>query len=185
MHCKENDFVISPASKRILLAFAYPKTPKQAQVELSVKKIKLKPFLEKHFLKCLNPECRKGRFYIITERTRKILEPNCPEFNLRKDWPIIGWIMASPRQRLVALRSVDERKLYSEEVRMRATQFNWHISRPSMKNILKELVGKHLVDTEILERIRFYWIAPYGQKIKDELAVLAPLSPAISSVSIS
>jgi len=49
-----------------------------------------------------------------------------------------------------------------------------------MKDILKELVEKHLVDTEILEGIRFYWIAPYGQKIKDELAVIEPLSSAIS-----
>lgn len=172
----------NPRTRQILLAFSYPKTPKQVQIELSIRKIKLKPFFDKHLLKCLNPGCRKGRFYIITETTREILQPNCPECSLDKDWEIIGWVIASPRQRLVALRSVDERKLCSEEVRMRSTQFNCHISRPSMKNILKELIQKHLVDTEMFMRERFYWISNYGQEIKDELAVLAPLSPSISSV---
>lgn len=166
----------NPRARQILLIFASPKTPKQAQIDLSVRKIKLKPFLDKHLLKCLNPECRKGRFYTLTETTRKALEPNCPECSLDKDWHIIGWVLASPRQRLVALRSVDDRKLCSEEVRMRSTQLNCHISRPSMKNILKELIQKHLVDTEILMRERFYWINSYGQEIKNELAVLAPLT---------
>lgn len=175
-------WIINPKKRQILLAFSYPKTPKQAQIELSIKKFKLKPFLDKRLLKCLNPGCRKGRFYIITEKIRDSLKPNCQECNLHNDWEIIGWVIASPRQRLVALRSVDERKLCSEEVRMRSTQFNCHISRPSMKNILKELIQKHLVDTEIFMRERFYWISNYGQEIKNELAVLAPLSPSISSV---
>lgn len=172
----------NPRTRQILLNFSSPRTPRQARLNLSVKKLELRPFLKTGLLKCLNPDSRKGRFYTLTEKARKILEPDCPECNLDKDWEIIGWIVASPQQRLVALRSVYENKLCSEEVRMRATLLNCHISRVSMKNILKELVGKRLVDTEILERIRFYWIAPYGQKIKDELAVIAPLSPAISGI---
>lgn len=170
----------NPRTKQALLIFATPKTPRQAEIQLSVKKLKLKPFLEKHLLRCLNPECRKGRFYILTDKAREYLKPNYHECDLNKDWELIGWIMASPRQRLIVLRCIDERKLYSEEIRMRATQFTSHLTRESTTIILKELIGKHLADSEIIERIRFYWITEHGKKIRDEMAVLAPIFSSLS-----
>lgn len=165
--------------KEILLAFSIPKTPKQVEITLSIRKIKLKPFLEKGFLKCLNPIGRKGRFYVLTQKARECLGLGYQEYDMKKDWELIGWIMASPRQRLIVLRFIDERKLCSEEIRMRATQFTHHLTRESTKVILKDLINKHLVGSEILERIRFYWITEYGQKIKDEMATLSPLTQTL------
>lgn len=166
----------NPKTKQLLLAFSIPKTPKQVEAMLSLSKIKLKPLLEKGFLKCLNPKGRKGRFYVLTQKTRECLGLGCQECALNKNWELIGWLMASPKQRLIVLRCIDERKLYSEEVRMRATQLTSHLTRESTKVILKDLINKHLADSEILERIRFYWITTYGQKIKDEMATISPLT---------
>lgn len=172
----------SPERKRILLAFAEPKTIKQAQTLLSVRKLTAKSFINHSCLKCLNPHAEKGRFYVLSKKARESLNPNCNEYDAYKDWECIGWIVSSPRMRLAVLRSVDNRKLYSEEIRMVATQFNSKLSRTWTRNTLKELEGKKLVESELMEHIRFYWISSYGQKIKDELAVIAPLSPSISSV---
>lgn len=173
-------WINTPKRREILLIFAVPKTLKQAQIELSVRKLTLKSFLRNNCLLCLNPDLRKGRFYVLTEKARKYLNPNCPDCDIHKDWDCIGWIVASPRMRLAVLRCIDNRKLYSEEIRMRATQFNSRLSRPWVKTTLKQLVERNLANSELIERIRFYWITAYGQKIKDELAVLAPLSPLFS-----
>lgn len=169
-----------PKRREILLVFAEPKTLKQAERELCLRKLTLKSFLKNHFLQCLNPDARKGRFYVLTEKARDCLKPNCFEFDINKDWDCIGWIVSSPRMRLAVLRCIDERKLYSEEIRMMATQFNSHLSRSNVKKALRQLIERHLVDSEILERIRFYWITSYGQKIKEELAVISPLHPSFS-----
>lgn len=165
----------NPEVRQVLLVFSSPQTHRQAKLKLSVKNLKLRPFLETDLLKCLNPDLKKGRFYTLTQRARDILKIECNTVDFDKDWEMIGWVIASPQQRLVALRSVDEKKLCSEEVRIRATMLNCHISRISMKNTLKELMQKQLVDTEILQRERFYWISTYGQKIKNDLAVIVPL----------
>jgi len=172
---------ISPSNKRILLAFSSPCTPKKARHQLCLKKITFKEYLKNKLLKCLTPDERNTKLYVLTDKARMLLGEPPSAIDLNKDWKCIGWLLASPRQRLVVLRSVDDRKLCSEEVRMVATMLNCRISRPSMKDILKELVGRRLVDTEIMEHVRFYWITDYGKKIKDEMAVIAPLSPAISS----
>jgi hypothetical protein len=150
--------------------------------ELCLKKIKFRLFIKDGLLKCLNPKTDKARFYVLTNKARKILKQPPSEVNLNKDWECIGWVLSSPKMKLVILRCVDGRKLYSEEIRMRATQFNYHLSRPCVKDILKSLLEKRLVNSEIMEHVRFYWITPYGQKIKDDLAVIAPLAPAISSL---
>jgi hypothetical protein len=172
----------NPRIKQVLLVFSIPKTPTQAARELSLRKLKLKPFLENHLLKCLNPEARKGRFYIVSEKARKCYKILCSDSS-GKNWECIGWIISSPRQRLAIMRCIDDRKLTSEEIRMRATQFNSHLSRSSTKNILRELGARHLVDSDILEGFKFYWANLYGLKIKNELAVIAPISPGFSSVS--
>ncbi len=173
---KPNEGINNPRIKQILLIFSTPKTPKQAAHQLSIRKIKLTSLIKNHLLKCLNPDSRKGRFYVLTDKAREIL-PQCPETDINKDWDCIGWILSSPRQRLAIMRCVDGRKLTSEEIRMRATQFNSSISQSSAKNILRELVEKRLIDSEILERIRLYWLSSYGRKIKDEITVCYPLSP--------
>lgn len=171
-----NEEITNPRIKQILLIFSTPRTPEQAAHQLSVKKLKLTSFVKNHLIKCLNPASRKGRFYVLTNKARDIL-PGCPDADTSKDWECIGWIISSPRQRLAVIRCMDERKLTSEEIRMRVTQFNSSISRPSIKNILRELIGRHLVDSEIFTRIRFYWINSHGKEIKDEIAVCYPLSP--------
>ena len=182
MAAKEADETkISPANKRILLTFSLPCTPKTAMRILCLKKIKFNLFIKEGLLKCLNPEEKIARFYALTEKARELLSlpKSCGE---NKEWKIIGWILASPRQRLVVLRSANEQKLTSEEIRARATQLNARLTRISTKNILNELIKKHLVDAEMLERMKFYCLNSYGIKIKQELAVIAPLSPAIFGV---
>lgn len=166
--------------KQILLIFLIPKTPSQAERELCIKKFNPKPFLENNLLKCLNPEARKGRFYTLSDKARKPLNINYAD-GINKDWDCIGWIISSPRQRLAVMRSVNDMKLTSEEIRARATQFNCHMDRTSIKRILKQLMEKHLVDSEILERIKFYRANSYGMKIKQELAVIAPIAPLSSA----
>jgi hypothetical protein len=176
---EDNETKISPANKRILLAFSLPRTPKTAMHILCLKKIKFNLFIKEGLLKCLNPEEKIARFYALTEKTRELLSlpKSCDE---NKEWGIIGWVMASPRQRLVVLRSANEQKLTSEEIRARATQLNAKLTRISTKNVLNELIEKHLVDTEVLERMKFYWLTSSGIKIKQELAVISPLSPLFS-----
>lgn len=166
----KGDWINHPKTRQILLSFSAPKTPSQVEKELQIKKLKLKPFLDKKLLESLNPDARKGRFYILTSRARRLLKLSDSKKD-RKDWALIGWIMASPKQRLIVLRVMDDRKMTSEEIRERAIQMNPCFSRTSTKDILKELVNKGLVDTEIMERMRFYWINSCGQKIKNELAM--------------
>ncbi len=175
------DWLNSPRMQQILLVFSAPKTPKQAQLELSVRKIKLNSFLENNLLKCLNPEARKGRFYVLSGKARKQLNLSVSKNDTDKNWELIGWIIASPRQRLAILRVMDSRKFTSEELRARATQFNAHMTRISTKSILREMIEKHLVDTETIERLRFYWLTSYGLKIKDDVSVIAPIAPLSSS----
>lgn len=170
----------SPRTRQILLVFSMPKTPKQAETELSIRKLKLKPFLEKNLLRCLSPEAKKGRFYIVSEKAKKLCKITELGNSMGKDWELIGWIVASPKQRLAVLRVMDARKLTSEEIRARGTQFNASLTRISTKSILRELVEKHLVDTEVVERMRFYWLNNQGIKTKEELSVIAPISPLFS-----
>ncbi len=164
-----------PRIRQILLIFASPKTPRQAEKAYG-SKLKLKPFIQENFLECLNPNARKGRLYLVSKEVRKCFNLSYPETENCGNWEVMGWIVASPRQRLVIMRCVDERKLASEEIRMRATQFNANLTRPATKKTLSQLVQKHLLDSEVLERIRFYWINEFGIKIKQELAVIAPIS---------
>ncbi len=167
-------------NKKILLAFSIPKTPRNVERELFIKKLNLKPFLDKGLVRPLNPAVRKGRFYALTDEVRKWLKLLRSETNNEKDWELIGWVIASPRQRLAVLRSMDSEKRTSEEIRARASQFNANISRTSIKGILKEFVGRNLVETEVLEGIRFYWLNQQGIEIKQDLAAIAPLSALFS-----
>jgi len=112
MLSKEADFVISPASKRILLAFSSPSTPKKAMHLLCVRKIKFQIYVNAGLLKCLNPEEKRARFYVLTEKARKLLSLPPSELDLHKDWECIGWIISSPKMKLTVLRFVDGIRYY-------------------------------------------------------------------------
>jgi hypothetical protein len=163
------DWIKQVAINQILLSFSAPKTPRQVEKELGIKKLKLKPFLEKHLLETLNPEARKGRFYILTSKARRLLKLPSSKKGNNKDWDLIGWIMASPKQRLVVLRFVNSEKRTSEEIREKTSQLNPHLSRISTKGILKELINEGLVETEMLDRKRYYWLSEEGLDIKKSL----------------
>lgn len=162
-------WIHQPKNNQILVSFSVPKTPKQVEKEVCVRKLKIKPFVGKRLIRCLNPEAKKGRFYILTNKARKLLKlSNCKKVP-NKDWDLIGWIMASPKQRAVVSIVVDSVKRTSEEIRKRASQLNPHLSRLSAKGILKELISKGLIETEMNERKRYYWISEKGKLILDKV----------------
>ena len=164
-------WIHQPKVNQILLSFSVPKTPKQVEKELGITKLKLKPFLEKHLLECLNPEARKSRFYIMTNKARRLFKLTVSKKEGKKDWDLIGWIMASPKQRLVVLKAValDSAKRTSEEIRERASGVNPHLTRISTKGILKELIGKDLIETEMNEKKRYYWISEKGKLLRRDI----------------
>lgn len=159
------DWIEKPEIKRILLSFLCPKSPRQVEKELGLRKLKLKTFIENRLLVSLNPEARKGRFYVLSDRTRKLLkiedliEAHCT------NWELTGWVMASPKQRLVILQVLDAAKRTSEELRIRAQRLNPCLSRISTKSILHELVGCSILATVLANRKRYYWITPLGAEV--------------------
>ena len=166
------EWALRPKIKSILLAFAAPKTPKQAEKELSIRKLKTPPFIAKGLLECLNPNARKGRLYIATPKARVLLQLPGARKGSRNDWRIIGSIMASPKQKLVIFLTVDEQKKTSEEIRLKAFSINPHLSRISTKEILNALVEGKIIGTEIIGRKRFYWLNALGIKIKAQVISL-------------
>ena len=46
------DWIDQSKINQIVLSFLVTKTPRQAEKELCIKKLKLKPFLENHLLEC-------------------------------------------------------------------------------------------------------------------------------------
>ena len=169
-----------PKIKSVLLAFTIPKTPGQIEKELNIKKLKIDPFLKKGLLESLNPHARKGRFYLTTLKARKLLQLSETRKGISKNWQLIGKIMASPKQKLAVLLTIDSQERTSEEIRLRAAKMNPCLSRISTKAVLRELIAEKLIDTELIERRRFYWITEQGEKIRNELP-LAQTSPLSSS----
>jgi len=90
-------------------------------------------------------------------------------YNQNTDWNVIGWLLSSPRQRLVLLSTIalDCKKRTSEEIRTRASRLNPNFTRISTKTILNELVGKSLVETELFDRKRYYWINKNGDSVNN------------------
>jgi hypothetical protein len=155
--------------KQILLAFYGPRTPGIVQQITGIKKLKLKPYIERNLIKCLNSGARKGRLYTITNKSRKLLTLPTSKNQRDINWAIKGWIIASPRQRLVVLKNIDSVKRTSEEIRERASKLNTHLTRISTKGILKEHVNKNLVATKIKNRKRYYWINDNGRLIVKDI----------------
>jgi len=105
----------------------------------------------------------------MTNKARRMLKLTVSKKEGKKDWDIIGWIMASPKQRFVILKMVDSKKRTSEEIRERASGLNPHLTRISTKGILKELIGKGLIETEMSEKKRYYWISEKGKLLRRDI----------------
>lgn len=165
------DLIWKPKNRKILMAFAIPKTPTEVQQELNICKINLKPFLKLGLMKCLNPETHKGRLYSLTNKSRKLLKiPNHKQENQKK-YDVIGKIMASPKQKYVIMKTImkDTNKRTSEEIRVRSSNLNSCLTRISTKAILKELIIMELVDSEMgIDRRRYYWITGKGRLIAND-----------------
>ena len=171
------DWMNRPVNKSILSSFATPKTPTQVKNELGVKKFSLKPFLNRELLECLNPESYKGRLYVLTNNARKLFK--IPHYGRRnkKDYGLIGFITASPRQRYVVLKSLSMNpgQRTSEEIRLKSSNQNPCLSRISTKSVLEELINKGLVETEKgRDRKRYYWINEDGKSLADDLFHISP-----------
>ncbi len=154
-----DDWIQQPKINQILFSFLVPKTPRYVERALRIKKLKMKPFLEKGLLESLNPRVRKGKLFRISTKARGLLKLPVSKSRGALNWHLIGWVMASPKQRVVLLRVVDAAKRTSEELRLRASQYNCHLTRISTKEILNSLVDKGLIETEIVDRKRYYWIS--------------------------
>ncbi len=166
------EWITLPKNKQVLEAFLIPKTPSQIQTELNINKINLKPFLQRGLIKCLNPQTHKGRLYILTEKSRKLLNVEYPNKYEKVNYDLIGWILASPKQRYVMLKILgrDSIKRTSEDLRKRSSSSNPCFSRISTKAILKELMNQSLADSEMGDdRRRYYWITEKGKNIKREI----------------
>ena len=158
-----------PEVKEVLLSFCIPRTPKQVERELGATKLKLSEFLKKNSIMPLNPTARKGRLYIVTSWVREQYGLLAFSYNRNTDWDVIGWLLSSPRQRLALLQtiSLDCKKRTSEEIRTRGSRLNPHFTRISTKTTLNELVKKSLIETDLFERKRYYWINQNGASVAD------------------
>ena len=160
-----------PRINKILHAFFVPQTPRQVEIRLAIPKLKMKPFLSKGLLESLNPDGRKGRFYQLTDKAKRLLNLPINRKDNKKDWKLIGWVIASSRQRSVLLQtmSIDSVKRTSEEIRKRASKLNPRLTRMSTKTILNELIGKGLVETEMNGVYRNYWLSEQGRFLTEDI----------------
>ncbi len=165
----ENEWVKRPGVIRALVSFATPRTPSQVERRLGMKKLKMRPFVEKGLLRPLNVTAPKGRLFTTTAKARKLLGLPSSKRGIGKNWHLIGWVMASPRQKAVILKTVDSLKRTSEEIRERASKLNGRLSRTSTKGILKDLVDKGLANTELTETKRYYRISERGKSVAEDV----------------
>lgn len=169
---KLTDWISRSKNKRILDSFSVPKTPTQAKDELKIGKFNLKPYLKRGLIKCLNPEGNKGKLYVLTNKAKRLLKIPISFQKNEKDYDLIGWILASPLQRYVVLKtlSLNSVKITSEEIRLKSSSQNPCLSRISTKSILKELISKELVETEMgKDRKRYYWADEEGKSFAKDL----------------
>lgn len=132
MKTKLENWIARPKNRKILLAFQVPKTPKQVEKEFGLKKLKTKPLLKNGLIECLNPDARKGRLYVLTNSARMVIGlPTINHFE-KLDSNLIGWIYASPKQRLALLRTlgIDLVHRTSESLRIRAVPWPPGGARP-------------------------------------------------------
>jgi DNA-binding PadR family transcriptional regulator len=137
--------------------------------ELGINRLKMKQYIDKGLVEPVNPLAKKGRLYILTQNARDNLNLPAFEKSYAVELKTLGWITASPKQRLVVLNATDSEKRTSENIRKRAARFNPCLSRISTKEILKKLVGENLIITEMINRKRYYKISEKGKKIISQM----------------
>jgi predicted transcriptional regulator len=164
-----DEWIQRPWVSRVLVSFTVPRMPSQVERRLGIKKLKITPFVKKGLLKSLNPMARKGRLYIVTDKGRRLLGLPTSKNGTDKCWDVMGWIMASPKQRLVVLQVIDSAKRMSENIRARGSRLNSHLTRISCKGILKQLVTKGLVNSQMRETKRYYWLSGKGKSMTGTL----------------
>ena len=163
---KLTDWVNRIKNKQILYSFSTPKTPTRVKVNLGINKPNLKPYLKRGLIKCLNPDGHKGKLYVMTNKAKKTFQIPISTNQNKNNYDLIGWVLASPKQRYVVLKilSLNSLKRTSEEIRIKGSNLNPCLSRISTKSILKELIEKRLVETEMGEdRRRYYWVNDKGR----------------------
>lgn len=166
------DWINLPRNNQLLFLFSDPKTPTQVKIKLGIDKFNLKPYLKRGLIECLNPDGHKGKLYILTNKAKRLLKIPISDQKNKKDYNLLGWIKGSPLQKCVVLKtlSLNSGKHTSEEIRIKSSNLNPRLSRISTKSILKELINKRLVETEMSEdRKRYYWINEKGKSITSEL----------------
>ena len=170
------DWINQSNNRQILLSFSIPKTPSQVKNELGIGKFNLKPYLKRGLIECLNPEVHKGRLYVLTIKAKNLFKiANLSQKN-KTNYDLIGWILASPRQRHIVMKtlSLNSNRHTSEEVRIKSSSLNPCLSRISTKSILKELTNKGLVDTEMgRDRKRYYWMNEEGVNVFNNIKRLS------------
>jgi predicted transcriptional regulator len=176
---KITDWTKQLNNRQILLSFSIPKTPSQVKNELGIDKFNFKPYLKRELIECLNPEGHKGRLYVLTTKAKKMLKISSISQKNRKNYDLIGWILASPRQRHIVMEtlSLNSKRHTSEEVRIKSSSLNPCLSRISTKSILKKLTNKGLVDTEMgRDRKRYYWMNEEGVNVFNDIKKLSVCS---------
>jgi predicted transcriptional regulator len=168
---KAYDWVKQPWVSRVLVALSVPRTPRQLEKRLGIKKLKMRPFTDKGLAKVLNPRAKKGRLYTVTEKGRRIIKLPNHQKTSGKRYSLHGYVAASPRQREVILRVMDFARRTSEDIRSRASRYNPLMTRVSVKAVLKSLASKGLVRSELIGRRRLYWITQKGSGILADLAL--------------
>lgn len=184
---KVADWLSQLKIKNILYSFAIPKTPRDVEKELNIPRFNLKPFLKRDIIKCLNPESYKGRIYVLTQKARKLLKLPDSNFDLDKDWTMIGKIKRSQKLKKLVLKVLSRKSLKRTSDELGEENDLNHMHRITIKNILNSLIKKDLVETELtpgLRKIfrgrkiyskklrRYYWISEKGKKVLQDLELL-------------
>ena len=168
---------VHPKTERVLREFQQPCCPRSVERKLDLKKLRTTELSQRGLLRCLNPQAKKGRLFILTQKGRECLDKGKPlslDPSLRVDQHTLGWVMASPKQRLALLRTlgIDSVKRTSENLRKRAARFNPKLTRISTKDILKGLVAENLVETEKNKNRRFYWLSKKGVAVLEVIRAI-------------
>lgn len=166
---------MAPENCEILLSFASPKTQKHIVNKHKINKNGIRQFLKQGLIKCLTPMLREGRLYTLTLKARELLSLPTHNNEQPKDWETLGWILASPKQRLAVLNALSQNpnKQQAETIRFKCKKENPCISRHSIRTILRELENMGLIESELTpDRFRYFWITNKGKLIANDLLII-------------
>lgn len=108
-----------------------PQNSLPGRKRIRTQQTKNKNSYEKNLIIPLNPQAQKGRLYI------RINVYDLKQNAEYKDWDLVGWIISSPKQRTIVLKTIalDSVKRTPEAIRYRASRLNECLSRISTKEI--------------------------------------------------